>query len=57
MLFDITRYLTEKYFDIVWGFPPPRGPPNELLTNQFFEQLKLGCQFLGYQQILNRQIF
>ena len=26
VLFDISRYLTDKYFDIVWGCPPPDIP-------------------------------
>ena len=25
--FDISRYLTDKCFDIVWGCLPPNGPP------------------------------
>ena len=25
--FDISRYLTDKYFDIVWGCHAPRGHP------------------------------
>ena len=28
MFFDISRYLTDKYFDIVWGCHPPGTPPN-----------------------------
>ena len=44
--FDISIYLTDKYFDIVWGCHPPRGPPNGSPKNQFFEWLKLGCQFV-----------
>ena len=23
---DISRYLTDKHFDIVWGYPPPGDP-------------------------------
>ena len=43
--FDVSRYLTDKYFDIVWGCQPPQGtPPNEPPKNQFFEWLNLGCQ-------------
>ena len=38
--FDISRRLTNKNFDIVWGCHPPQGPPK----NQFFERLNLGCQ-------------
>ena len=44
--FDISRYLTEKYFDIVWGATPPELPQMAPLKNQFFEQLNLGCQFV-----------
>ena len=29
VLFDISSYLTDKYFDIVWGCQPPRGPPQK----------------------------
>ena len=32
VFYDISRYLTDKYFDIVWGCHPPRDPPK----NQFF---------------------
>ena len=32
MFYDISRYLTDKYFDIVWGChllgDPPIDPPN-----------------------------
>ena len=44
LFFDISRYLTDKYFDIVWGCHPPRTPPNGPPKNQFFEQLNLECQ-------------
>ena len=27
MFFDISRYLRNKYFDVVWGYQPPRGLP------------------------------
>ena len=37
--FDISTYLTDKYFDIVWRCHPPADP-----QNQFFEQLNFGCQ-------------
>ena len=40
MFYDISRYLTDKYFDIVWGATPPNGPPK----NEFFERLNLECQ-------------
>ena len=33
--FDISRYLTNKYFDIVWWCHPPGDPPNEPPKNQF----------------------
>ena len=26
--FDISRFLTNKFFDMVWGCHPPRDPPN-----------------------------
>ena len=25
--FDISRYLRDKYFDIIWGYHSPRDPP------------------------------
>ena len=37
--FAISRYLTEKYFDIVWGCHLPGDP-----QKQFFERLNLECQ-------------
>ena len=43
--FAISRYLTDKYFDIVWGCHPPGYPPNGPIKNQFFERLNLGCYF------------
>ena len=48
VFYDISRYLTDKYFDIVWECypPPPRDPPNRIPKNQFFERLNLGCQFI-----------
>ena len=46
LFFDISRYLTDKYFDIVLGCPTPRGPPNGPPKNQFLEWLNLGCQFV-----------
>ena len=35
VLFDISKYLTDKYLDIVWGCPPGNPP-----KNPFFEWLK-----------------
>ena len=40
--YDISRYSTEKYFDIVWGYHPPGTPPNGPPKSQFFEWLKQG---------------
>ena len=28
VFYDISRYSTDKYFDIVWGCHPPGDPPN-----------------------------
>ena len=42
--FDISRYLTDNYFDLVWGCHPPGDPPNGPPKNQFFEWFNLGCQ-------------
>ena len=27
VFFDISRYLRDKYFDVVWGYRTPQGPP------------------------------
>ena len=35
VVFDISRYLTDKYFDIVWGCHHPRDPPNGPLKLNF----------------------
>ena len=43
--FDISRYLTNKYSDTVWGYYPPPRIPKWAPKNPFFEQLILGCQF------------
>ena len=44
VFYDISRYLTDKYFDIVWGCHPPEDPPNGPPKNEFFERLNLECQ-------------
>ena len=45
VFYDISRCLTDKYFDIVLGVPPlPQRPPKWTPKNQFFERLNLGCQ-------------
>ena len=42
--FDISIYLTEKYFDKVWGCHAPRVLPQmDPLKNQFFQRLNLEC--------------
>ena len=43
--FDISRYLTDKYFDIVWGCHPPPGTPQTDPQKSIFEWLKLKCYF------------
>ena len=40
-VFDIGRYLRNKYFDILGGDYPPRIPQMDP-QNHFFERLKLG---------------
>ena len=40
-LFDISTYLRDKYFGIVWGYSPSRNPQTDP-QNQFFEWLNLG---------------
>ena len=55
--FDISRYLTDKYFDIVWGYHPPRDPPNGPPKNQFFEWLKLEFYFFDISRYLTHKYF
>ena len=46
VLFDISGYLKDKYFDIVWGYYDPWEPPQiNPSKNQFFEPRNFGCQF------------
>ena len=40
--FDISRYLTDKYFDIVWGCYLPRGPPKRSPQKSMFFTAQLG---------------
>ena len=44
VFYDISKYLTDKYFDIVWGCHPPETPQMDLPKNQIFERLNLVCQ-------------
>ena len=41
MCYDISKYLSDKYFDIVWGATPPGTPQIDPPKNQFFERLNL----------------
>ena len=50
--FKISRYLTAKYFDMVWQAPQGGTLPKINFLND-----KLKCQFFSYQQICNRIIF
>ena len=43
LFFDISRYLIDKYFDIVWG-ATPQGPPQMDPQKSIFERFELGCQ-------------
>ena len=36
VFYDISRYLIDKYFDIVWGCHALGDPPNGLAKNQCF---------------------
>ena len=45
VFFYTSRYLTDKHFDIAWGFYPFGNPLNGSPENQLFEPLKLGCQY------------
>ena len=49
--FDISRYLTDKYFEIGWG--TPRRPPK----NQLFEWLNQGCYFCDISRYLTDKYF
>ena len=41
VFYDISRYLTDKYFEIVWGCHP-QGPPHEWTPkNQIFRTAQL----------------
>ena len=42
--YDISRYLTNKYFDIVWEFPPPppRGTAQIVIVITFYSPSCLG---------------
>ena len=51
--FDMRRYLTEKYFDIVWGCHPPGDPPKL----NFLNGSTWDASLFWYLQIFNRQIF
>ena len=44
VFYDISRCLTDKYFNIVWGCHPAGYPPNWPPKNQIFQWLNLGCQ-------------
>ena len=48
VFYDISRYLTDKYFDIIWGATPfpPGTPPNGPPKINFFELFNLGCRFV-----------
>ena len=49
VFFDISKYLEEKYFVVVWGYHLPRRPPqNGPSKNQFFEGLNLRCLCFFY---------
>ena len=56
--FDISRYLTDKYFDIAWGCHTPGDSPKWIPQNQFLLRLNLGCQcFMISAEILQTNIF
>ena len=43
VFFDISSYLREKYFYVIWGYHPPQEP-KWTPQNQFFARLNLTCQ-------------
>ena len=51
--FSILTDTTDKYFDIVWGCPPPRKAPK----TQIFARPNLRCLCFLNQKILQRQTF
>ena len=57
--FDINRYLTDKYFGIVWGVPPPYlgDSPKWTPKINFLNGSTYHASVLWYQEIFNWQIF
>ena len=41
--FDISIYLREKYFDVVWGYHLPETPRNNPPKHQFLNDLIYGA--------------
>ena len=61
--FDISRYLTNKYFDIVWGCHPPgtspNGPPKNIIFWTAQLRIPVFYDIIRYltDKYFNRQIF
>ena len=46
VFFNISRHLRDKYFDIVWEYHPPQGPPQmEPPKINFFNDSTYGASF------------
>ena len=45
VFFDISRYLRNKYFDMVWGYHPLGDLPKWIPKNEFFNGLTKGASF------------
>ena len=46
VFFDISRHLTNKYFDKVWGYDFAVNHPNELPKANFLNGFSWGASFL-----------
>ena len=60
LFLDISRSLTEKYFDVVWGCHPPPGTPQMDPQKSIFSTAQLRVPVLydiSRDLTLNRQIF
>ena len=58
MLFDISRYLIDKYFDMIWSITPSGDPPQmDLPKINFFSGLNLGASFFDISRYLTNKHF
>ena len=58
VFFDISRYLRDNQFDIVWGYHPARDPPQMDPQEQIFLTAQTRVPgFYDISRYLNRQYF